>query len=316
MIRNFIFHRVTPFVQDNSLQMDVLLFEKCIQFIISRYQVMSLEDIWHAGTLKEGKKPFASLTFDDGYADNIEYAAPILEKYNCKASFYVVTKCVEENIPVWGFQLEYLFLHTRAAAIHLDADLVPENLRLSSLPADDIQRVAYFKKVKTWMKKMPVTKKEIVFTSLCDQMNDVEVPLMMMNWKDLSSLNIAGHYIGSHTHTHNALTQIEDEAALRRELILPRQLIQKNLGYPPLSIAYPFGFYDERIKELSAEAGYQMGIASDKHQLYFKHRHDNFEIPRIALCNESWFKTKLRITNRIEQIKNIVPSSFFYRKGL
>ena len=109
MIRNFIFHRVTPFVQDNSLQMDVLLFEKCIQFIKSRYQVMSLEDIWHAGTLKEGKKPFASLTFDDGYADNIEYAAPVLEKYDCKASFYVVTRCVEENIPVWGFQLEYLF---------------------------------------------------------------------------------------------------------------------------------------------------------------------------------------------------------------
>ncbi len=65
---------------------------------------------------------------------------------------------------------------------------------------------------------------------------------------------------------------------------------------------------------MSAKTGYKMGIASDKHQVYEKHRHDSFEIPRIALCTESWFKTKLRITNRIEQIKNIVPDRFIYRK--
>ena len=314
MIRNFIFHRVTPFVQDNSLQMDVLLFEKCIQFISSRYRVMPLEDIWQAGPPKKGGKPLASLTFDDGYADNIEYAVPILDRYNCKASFYVVTKCVEENIPVWNFLLECLFLHTRVPAIHFDAGTVPENLRLSALPSTPAQRMAYFKKLKACMKKMPVAKKDIVLASLCQQMNDVEVPMVMMNWKDLSSLNIAGHYIGSHTHTHDALTLIEDEAALKEELSLPRQLIRDNLGYLPISLAYPFGFYNDRVKKMSADAGYQVGIASDKHQLYSRNRHNNFEIPRIALCNESWFKTRLRITNRIEQIKSMVPDRLIYRK--
>jgi peptidoglycan/xylan/chitin deacetylase (PgdA/CDA1 family) len=314
MIRNFIFHRLAPVVKHSSLQMDVELFEKCIQFISSRYRVVRIEDLLHSTTLKEGGKPYASLTFDDGYIDNIEYAAPVLEKYNCKASFYVVTKCVEENIPVWGQLLEYLFLHTHVTAIDFDDD-VPPNLRLTRLPAELNERLLYFRRLKAWLKKIPVTKKDIVLNLLCEQLNDVEVPQMMMNWNDLASLRNVGHYIGSHTHSHNALTLIEDETELAKELLLPRELISTNLGYKPVSIAYPFGFYNERIKKLSALVGYQMGIASDKHELYYKHRHNDFEIPRIALCNESWFKTRLRITNRIEQIKNIVPSSFLYRKN-
>lgn len=314
MIRNFIFHRITSSVQDNSLEIDVQLFERCIQFISNRYQVICIEDLLHQPILKEGRKPYASLTFDDGYIDNIKYAAPILAKYNCKASFYVVTKCVEENIPLWGFLLEYLFLHTHITSIHLD-NVVPENLRLNALPVDLAQRTVYFKRLKAWLKILPVETKEMVFTSLCSQLNDVELPKMMLNWNDLASLRNEGHYIGSHTHTHNALTLIKDDVLLAEELLLPRELILKNLGYQPISIAYPFGFYDDRIKKMSAMAGYKMGIASDKHQVYYKDRHDSFEIPRIALSNESWFKTKLRITNRIEQIKNIVPKSFIYWKN-
>ena len=311
MIRNFIFHRVVPKVQNHSMQMDVRLFEKCLQFINNRYEVIRIEDILSTGASERGHKPYATLTFDDGYADNITYAAPILEKYHCKASFFVVTKCVEENIPVWGFHLEWLIMHTRVDAIAQDH--LPANLRLNKFPADPAQRMGWFKKLKTWLKTIPVDAKEVVFMDLCKQMNDVEVPLMMMGWQDLASLKRAGHYIGSHTHTHNALTLIENEAAIKEELSLPRELIHKNLGYLPVSIAYPFGLYNDRIKKLSAEAGYQVGIASDKHQLYYKNRQDCFEIPRIALCNESWFKTKLRITNRIEQIKSIVPNSFISR---
>ncbi len=238
MIRNFIFHRITPAVQDNSLEIDVQQFERCIKFINSRYHVICVEDLLRQPGLKTGRKPFASLTFDDGYADNIKYAAPVLEKYNCRGSFYVVTKCVEENIPVWSFLLEYLFLNTHVTTIYLDK-VVPENLRLSALPVDPWQRTVYFKNLKAWMKKIPIEMKDMVFTGLYEQLNDVEIPKMMMNWNDLAALHNAGHYIGSHTHTHNALTQIKDDVLLARELLLPRELIQQKLGYQPVSMSRP-----------------------------------------------------------------------------
>ena len=129
----------------------------------------------------------------------------------------------------------------------------------------------------------------------------------MMNWNDLAALRSEGHYIGSHTHTHNALTGIENDVELKKELVMPREIIQQKLGYLPVSIAYPFGFNNARVRQMTAESGYQMGIASERHQLYYQHKHDLFEIPRIALSNEPWYKTRMRITNRIEEIKNILP---------
>ena len=227
MIRNFIFHRVTPRVRDNSIAMDVRLFEKCIQYITSRYQVKCIEDILQIDFMRNRRSPIASLTFDDGYADNFEYAAPILEKYNCRASFYVITHCVENNIPPWSGLLEYLFYHTHVRVIDLGDENIPENLKIKFVPDDLELRMAYFIELKIWMKKIPFTKKEALFLSLCKQLNDVEMPQVMMGWKELAALKNAGHYIGSHTHTHNALTLIENESSLQEELSLPRELIKK-----------------------------------------------------------------------------------------
>ena len=307
MVRNFIFHRVVPVVSDSSLEMSVQLFDKCIQFINRRYQVIGVEDILQANRLPVGGKPFASLTFDDGYACNIQYAAPILHKYHCRASFYVVTNCVDQNIPIWGYLLEHLLMHTQKSSIQISDQHLPKHLKLHNIPANPAQRILYIKKLKAWLISIAVAIKETVFNEICGQITDVEIPRMMMNWNDLAALRSEGHYIGSHTHTHNALTGIDNDVELKKELVMPREIIQQKLGYLPVSIAYPFGFNNARVRQMTAESGYQMGIASERHQLYYQHKHDFFEIPRIALSNEPWYKTRMRITNRIEEIKNILP---------
>lgn len=311
MIRNFIFHRVVPVVEDHSLQVGVELFKKCVEYICTHYEVICIEDIVQFDNLKPCKKPYACITFDDGYIDNIEYAAPILDKYNCKASFYVVTKSVDEGTPIWSYMLRCLFLKTHITHIKLDLDFIPADLQLKLLPAPLQQRMVYFKRLKEWLKTIPVAQKDIVLASLKAQLNDVEFPRLIMNWNDLASLRNSGHYIGSHTHTHQALNMITNKEQLKEELTLPRQLINTNLGYLPVSIAYPFGLYNKQVKEMAAEVGYQIGIASDRHEVYIKNRHNIFEIPRIAISNESWFMTKLRITNRIEQIKSVIPKRLY-----
>ena len=53
------------------------------------------------------------ILFDDGYKDNLDFAAPILSRYQCPASFYVVTQCIDQNIPTWTYQVDYLFQYTR-----------------------------------------------------------------------------------------------------------------------------------------------------------------------------------------------------------
>ena len=67
--------------------------------------------------------------FDDGYKDNIDTALPILEKHNVKATFYIVTDCIEKNIPTWTHTLEYCFQNLKPEQIKLDFDFLPEELR-------------------------------------------------------------------------------------------------------------------------------------------------------------------------------------------
>ncbi|MFU8832215.1 MAG: polysaccharide deacetylase family protein, partial [Wenzhouxiangella sp.] len=46
-------------------------------------------------------KPLVAVTFDDGYADNAEHAAPVLEAYGLRGTFFVATDFVDKGGPFW-----------------------------------------------------------------------------------------------------------------------------------------------------------------------------------------------------------------------
>jgi peptidoglycan/xylan/chitin deacetylase (PgdA/CDA1 family) len=303
MVKNFLFHRVSP--QRDKLwdPMDVALFDKCISYISRHYEVMLLEDMVELPDLKT-RNNIATIVFDDGYKDNIEYAAPILAKYNCKASFYVVTDCIDKNIPTWTHILEYSFLHTNKSNINLIFDFLPLDLQIRELATEE-KRIEYVKILKPFLKKVSHLERNLILKRVQETFTDVDLPRIMMNWQDLLKLHEAGHYIGSHSVSHSMLGTMTDESEIKKELLLSAQVIEKKLGYFPKTISYPVGSYNETTIRLSKEAGYKIGLAV-KQTLYDPSKDDVFEIPRIELYNESWLKTKLRITHILEIIKTVI----------
>lgn len=306
MVRNFIFHRVLPNIGDSKLAIGLKHFEKCINHISAKYNVILVEDLEKNFFNNDKRKPFATLSFDDGYKDNLEYATPVLEKYNCKASFYIVSKCVEDQKPIWIHELEYYFERTHVLKIDLQFDFLPDDLKIAKLPQSLSRRMLYFRNLKKWLIKTTMAQKEMVYKSICNNLNDVEIDRMVMNWEELSQLRSAGHYIGAHSHTHTSLTSIINDDELKREFEEPQRLFKEKLGFLPVSFAYPFGFCNSRVKLMAKKTGYQLGLAAQWHQVYDVNKHDSFEIPRIALSNEPWWITKMRISNKIEIIKNAI----------
>jgi hypothetical protein len=65
------------------------------------------------------------------------------------------------------------------------------------------------------------------------------------------------------------------------------------------------GSYNEKVQQLSKENGYKLGLVVNQDE-YVPDKTNLFEIQRIELYNEPWWKTKLRITNRLEKIKKII----------
>jgi peptidoglycan/xylan/chitin deacetylase (PgdA/CDA1 family) len=87
--------------------------------------------------------------------------------------------------------------------------------------------------------------------------------LLPATWDELRSLARAGWEVGSHTVTHPRLPEIDDEQ-LREELQASRDTIAAEIGEPCVTIAYPYGRFDDRVTRAAAAAGYSLAGVLDR----------------------------------------------------
>jgi peptidoglycan/xylan/chitin deacetylase (PgdA/CDA1 family) len=100
------FHRVNDLTAGDGLTVGVQIFDDMCRLIAANFRVLSLRDI--VRTLESGGAVGGTLaiTFDDGYRDNYEIAAPILRKYDLTATFFVATSFIgTEYVPWWDGHL-------------------------------------------------------------------------------------------------------------------------------------------------------------------------------------------------------------------
>lgn len=140
------------------------------------------------------KKPIL-ITFDDGKANNYEYAYPMLKKMNMKATMFAIVHTAEDNK-----NKEYL-----------DWDKLKE---MHDDGVIDIQSHTYNLHHK-------IEGRPVIFKATDDKSED--------DYKEriLSDFRIS------------------------------KELIEKNIGNKVISIAYPYGEYDNCVEELARQAGYK-----------------------------------------------------------
>lgn len=69
------YHRVNPYYKDDALTVSPENFKRQIEYLLNK-----------------GLKP--TITFDDGYADNLWYAIPVLEKFNIKPVIFLTVNYI------------------------------------------------------------------------------------------------------------------------------------------------------------------------------------------------------------------------------
>lgn len=74
-----------------------------------------------------------------------------------------------------------------------------------------------------------------------------------LSWGDLGYLIRQGHTIGCHTKNHQRLTEIDDQAELKTEIIDSGNILEKKLGVPIKHFAYPLGDINSINKEAMSE---------------------------------------------------------------
>jgi peptidoglycan/xylan/chitin deacetylase (PgdA/CDA1 family) len=97
------FHRVSDELPGDGLTCSSASFEAFCRFFARHFRVLALSEQLAAGHDLGGT---LSITFDDGYRDNIEVAAPILRKLRLPATFFVTTGFIgSQVVPPWDQHL-------------------------------------------------------------------------------------------------------------------------------------------------------------------------------------------------------------------
>lgn len=82
----------------------------------------------------------------------------------------------------------------------------------------------------------------------------------MLDWGQVRELAMEGAEIGGHSHTHPQLDQLPDDL-LRYEVERCKEIIAEQLGFPPVSFAYPYGYSDRRVRQAVRTAGFAQSVA-------------------------------------------------------
>jgi peptidoglycan/xylan/chitin deacetylase (PgdA/CDA1 family) len=86
-------------------------------------------------------------------------------------------------------------------------------------------------------------------------------PAPLLSWPEIRGLRDAGVSFGSHTADHRPLTALS-AADVLREGARSRVLIERELGEPVTTLAYPYGDCDPAVRRLMAACGYDAGLTT------------------------------------------------------
>lgn len=105
-----VFHRVNRLPTTDGLTATPEKFEEFCRFFSRYFNVVTLTTFIQA--LEQGRSVggMLAITFDDGYLDNYEIAAPILKRLNLPATFFVTTRFIgSEFVPWWDQEIGMVF---------------------------------------------------------------------------------------------------------------------------------------------------------------------------------------------------------------
>jgi peptidoglycan/xylan/chitin deacetylase (PgdA/CDA1 family) len=231
-----------------------------LAFLARRCNVVPLGDALAALDRREPLPPRAvALTFDDGYRDQLELAAPMLAQLGLPATFFLVPGLLDRTARPWWEELGWIFSRS-------SRDVVVVRGRTFQLGSDAERRQSLLQVLED-LKRRDQTGREAAIDELrqrCAPQGKLEEQASFLDWSGARELARRGFTVASHSLNHAILAE-EPPSEQERDLALSRELLERELDLPVLLLAYPNGKrsdYSAATVAAAHRAGYSHALTT------------------------------------------------------
>lgn len=198
-----------------------------------------------------------SITFDDGYADNLTLAAPILEGLGLPATFFLVPGLLSSDSDAWWETLGWALFNSMLDSFEWEDTTF-------TLDGEHTRRSTYNRLV-TSLKLRPRSERDDAMSDLLATLSPRGAPpRLFMDWSGARELVRRGFSVQSHTCTHPVLSQ-ETPTDQLRELVEARRRLEEGIDIEISTLAYPHGGlpdYNADTVDAASVAGYSWAVTT------------------------------------------------------
>lgn len=267
-----------------------------------------------------------AVTFDDGYANNLYAAKPLLEAAAVPATVFIVTDIVRRSGEYWWDELADIIL--RPGRLPARMDLAPDDELPGDGPADGPDarelgeavtygeaewrsdcsyrdgegpasaRMLLYHRLWNELVPLPDSRRRATLADLATWAGYAAAPReshRAVTPEELLALNDGELIdIGAHTQTHPLLPQqpAEEQA---REIVDGKRQLEDMLDAPVELFSYPFGANDETTVAAARGAGFSVAVTTEPETA--SARTEPLRIPRFDVKNWSGEEFERRLTH-------------------
>jgi peptidoglycan/xylan/chitin deacetylase (PgdA/CDA1 family) len=302
------YHRIADIACDPwSICVSPQHFSEHLAVLKKHAQLVSLQQLLQDNS--DGVMPHRSvaITFDDGYADNLHHAKPLLEKFGVPATFFVSTGYLGKEREFWWDELECLLLSPGnlpdRLSLNINDNAQVWNLGMAaSYPLEECRRDCD-SKIKAWEAKAGSRLEfyHLIWQALRSLHEEERIQLLdqIREWANADFIWRESHRsllpeellhldrsnlveIGAHTVTHSFLSQ-QSLATQEYELQESKVKLEKLLEHPVTNFSYPYGDYSSETLELVKSSGFRSACTTISGLTW--RRSDFFQLNRYPVGN-------------------------------
>jgi peptidoglycan/xylan/chitin deacetylase (PgdA/CDA1 family) len=266
-------------------------FREQIEFLASYYEILPLTWLYHCARSGRPAPNALALTFDDGYANNLTVAAPILQEFQAPATLFLSTGFLGRDAYWWDrlAQIVLTATHYPSKLVHIEPSflgaerVLNENLDLHKWSAQESKLGPLRELVLELWGGLRHLSLDRIYGLLgeLDSLFAPNVDLTGARPLRIDEVRLAADVftIGAHTVTHPFLTAVDNQR-LNAEISESRSMCRTLSGQVVDCFSYPFGNVDARV---AAEVAPHMSLACTVQEGVVGSDTDPLWIPRIQI---------------------------------